>query len=76
MRVNRCAIATPTPASSSVASRSCSDWSGDLYGRWVELELTARLRGERKFDGVAALKDAIAADVSRARDLLGVAAAS
>jgi len=51
------------------------DWSGDLYGRWVELELTARLRGERKFDGIAALKDAIAADVSKARDLLRVAAA-
>jgi riboflavin kinase/FMN adenylyltransferase len=52
------------------------DWSGDLYGRWVDLELTARLRGERKFDGVADLKDAIAADVTKARDLLGVAAAS
>ena len=52
------------------------DWSGDIYGRWVDLELTAHLRGERKFDGVAALRDQIAADVAQARDLLGVAAAS
>jgi riboflavin kinase/FMN adenylyltransferase len=51
------------------------DWSGDLYGHWVELELTARLRGERKFDGVTALRDAIAADVAQARQL-GAAAAS
>jgi riboflavin kinase/FMN adenylyltransferase len=47
------------------------DWSGDLYGRWLELEFVARLRGERRFDGVAALTAAIAADVAAARDVLG-----
>jgi riboflavin kinase/FMN adenylyltransferase len=47
------------------------DWQGDLYGRWVELEFVARLRDERRFDGPAALRDAIAADVARARVVLG-----
>jgi riboflavin kinase/FMN adenylyltransferase len=47
------------------------DWSGDLYGRWVELEFVAHLRGERRFDGVEALRAAIAADVVSARRVLG-----
>jgi riboflavin kinase / FMN adenylyltransferase len=47
------------------------DWNGDLYGRWLELEFVARLRGEQRFDGVAALKAAIAADVAAARGVLG-----
>jgi riboflavin kinase/FMN adenylyltransferase len=46
------------------------DWAGDLYGRVIEVELIARLRGERRFDGVAALKAAIAADVADARAIL------
>lgn len=46
------------------------DWDGDCYGRVVELELVARLRGERRFDGVDALRAAIAADVAQARRLL------
>ena len=47
------------------------DWSGDLYGRWLELEFVARLRDEQRFDGVAALKAAIASDVAAARAVLG-----
>jgi riboflavin kinase/FMN adenylyltransferase len=47
------------------------DWSGDLYGRWLELEFVARLRGEQRFDGMAALTAAIAADVAAARAVLG-----
>jgi len=47
------------------------DWDGDCYGRWLELELVARLRGEQRFDGPEALRAAIAADVAHARRLLG-----
>ena len=46
------------------------DWTGDLYGRWIELEFVARLRGEQRFDGPAALREAIAADVAHARRVL------
>jgi len=49
------------------------DWEGDLYGRRVELSFRQRLRGERKFDGVDALRDQIARDVAAARLLLGPA---
>jgi riboflavin kinase/FMN adenylyltransferase len=47
------------------------DWDGDCYGRWVELELVARLRGEQRFEGPDALRAAIAGDVAHARRLLG-----
>jgi riboflavin kinase/FMN adenylyltransferase len=43
------------------------DWQGDLYGRWLRLEFVERLRGEQRFDGIDALRAAIAADVARAR---------
>ena len=46
------------------------DWSGDLYGRWLVVELIERLRGEQAFAGVDALRAAIAADVARARTVL------
>jgi riboflavin kinase/FMN adenylyltransferase len=46
------------------------DWSGDLYGRWLELDFVARLRGEQRFAGSDALRDAIAADVAHARRVL------
>src|SRR5262249_38906710 len=46
------------------------DFDGDLYGRWLSLDLVERLRGEQRFPGPDALRDAIAADVARARDLL------
>jgi riboflavin kinase/FMN adenylyltransferase len=46
------------------------DWDGDCYGRWMELELVARLRAERRFDGPEALRAAIAADVANARRVL------
>jgi riboflavin kinase / FMN adenylyltransferase len=46
------------------------DWQGDLYGRWLDVDLVARLRGEQRFAGVDALRAAIAADVARARTLL------
>src|SRR5262245_28291815 len=46
------------------------DFDGDLYGRWITLELVERLRGERRFAGVDALRQAIAADVARTREVL------
>jgi riboflavin kinase/FMN adenylyltransferase len=50
------------------------DWQGDLYGRWLELELVERLRGEQRFSGPAELRAAIAADVARARVALAARA--
>ncbi len=43
------------------------DWSGDLYGQSVEVELHHFLRPEWKLDGLAALKTQIAADEAHAR---------
>jgi riboflavin kinase/FMN adenylyltransferase len=50
------------------------DFDGDLYGQWLVVEVAARLRGERRFDGPGALAEAIAADVQHARAVLGVPA--
>ena len=46
------------------------DFSGDLYGRRARLDFVARLREERKFAGIEALKAQIAADVASARAAL------
>lgn len=46
------------------------DFSGEIYGEMVDLEFVARIREERKFPGVEALKEQIAADVAAARTLL------
>jgi riboflavin kinase/FMN adenylyltransferase len=47
------------------------DWSGDLYGRRVEISFAVRLRAERRFESVEALRRQIAADVDEARRRLG-----
>src|SRR5690554_3419976 len=46
------------------------DFSGDLYGKEVRLSFIARLRDEKKFDGVEALIAQINADIERGRELL------
>jgi riboflavin kinase/FMN adenylyltransferase len=46
------------------------DWSGDLYGKVIEVELIAYLRPEMKLDGLDALKAQIAADAAAARAVL------
>lgn len=46
------------------------DFDGDLYGRSVELEFTARLRGQVGFSSPAALNQAIAGDVAQVRRML------
>jgi riboflavin kinase/FMN adenylyltransferase len=43
----------------------------DLYGRHVRVCFVERLRGERAFDGLEALKAQIAADVAGARERFG-----
>ena len=46
------------------------DWSGDLYGKTIEVELLAYLRPEMKLAGLEALKTQIAADADAARAVL------
>lgn len=43
------------------------DWSGDLYGRDVEVRFTRHLRSEMKFAGLDELKAQIARDVAAAK---------
>lgn len=50
-----------------LAEAHAIDWSGDLYGRRVEVSFLLRLREERKFPDVEALRRQIAADVDEAR---------
>lgn len=46
------------------------DFSGDLYGQTIEVELIGFIREERRFDGLDALKAQIALDSEKARALL------
>ena len=58
----------PTFAGESLrAEAHALDWSGDLYGRRVEITFELRLRAERRFENVDALRRQIAADVDEAR---------
>jgi riboflavin kinase/FMN adenylyltransferase len=43
------------------------DFDGDLYGHTLRLAFLERLRGERRFDTVQALVEAMAGDVEQAR---------
>lgn len=43
------------------------DFEGELGGRQIEVELHYRLRGEKKFDSVAALQEAIRNDIVKIR---------
>ena len=46
------------------------DFSGDLYGRQLEVEFVAKLRDEVKFDSLDAMTVQMRIDAARARDLL------
>jgi len=46
------------------------DFSGDLYGKRVDVAFVEWLRGEEKFDSLAALIAQMDADSARARDIL------
>jgi riboflavin kinase/FMN adenylyltransferase len=43
------------------------DWHGDLYGKSVSVQFLARLRDERRFPNVGALRDQIEEDATAAR---------
>ena len=47
------------------------DFAEDLYGKRLRIEFVHRLREERRFPGVEALKEQIGKDVAEARRLLG-----
>jgi len=49
------------------------DFSGDLYGQRIEVELIDYLRAEAKFDTLEALTAQIEADCARARQILAAA---
>jgi riboflavin kinase/FMN adenylyltransferase len=55
-----------------VAEAHIIDFSGDLYGVEVDLTFEGRLREEKRFQSVDALREQIARDVERARGRLGV----
>lgn len=44
------------------------DWDGNLYGRRLKVRFLRKLREEAKFDGLPALREAIARDAAEARD--------
>jgi riboflavin kinase/FMN adenylyltransferase len=48
------------------------DWTGDLYGKQLEVQFLARLRGEERFIDLAALAVQITRDCGRARELLSI----
>lgn len=50
------------------------DWTGDAYGALLTVRFRARIREERRFESLDALREQIARDVERARELLSVAA--
>ena len=52
------------------------DFSGELYGEVLAVELVAYLRGEKKFDGLDALRAQIAADCAAAQRILADAPAT
>jgi riboflavin kinase/FMN adenylyltransferase len=51
------------------------DFSGDIYGKRVEVAFIGRIRGEEKFDSVEALVARMNVDVAEARAILGTQAA-
>ncbi len=51
-------------------SETCiTDFSGDLYGKDVEVRLLQYIRPERVFDSLDALGDQIAQDAQKAREI-------
>ncbi len=55
--------------SATVIETHLLDIDRDLYGQTMRVSFLQRIRDERTFEGVEALKAQIAADISRARAL-------
>jgi riboflavin kinase/FMN adenylyltransferase len=60
----------PTFAAGRSLEAHLFDFAGDLYGARLRLAFVARIRDEKKFDGVDALVAQIRLDAATARDLL------
>lgn len=60
----------PEPARRPQVEVHLLDFQGDLYGRRIELEFVARLRGEKRFAGVDELAAQIERDIQAARGIL------
>lgn len=58
------------PDDAPLAEAHLLDFSGDLYGRRLDVSFEARLREERRFSGPEALREQIGRDVEQARRLL------
>jgi riboflavin kinase/FMN adenylyltransferase len=54
-----------------VCSSDLFEFTGDLYGHHLRVQLVEFLRPEKKFDGLEDLKAQIARDCDHARALLG-----
>ncbi len=60
---------TVSDAGGRVVETHLLDFSGDLYGRGLRLAFLQRLRDERRFEGLEALRAQITTDVAEAREL-------
>jgi riboflavin kinase/FMN adenylyltransferase len=49
------------------------DFSGDIYGKTITVEICQFIRSEQKFDGLAQLQAQIALDMQTAKDYLAAA---
>lgn len=61
---------TVTSASELRIEAHLIDWAGDLYGRTIRVDFIERIRGERKFPSLEALREAIADDTDSALRLV------
>lgn len=61
---------TVTSASELRIEAHLIDWVGDLYGRAIRVDFIERIRGERKFSSLEALREAIADDTASALRLV------
>ena len=58
----------PTVAENGMRSETCIlDFSGDLYGKKVQVRLIKYLREEKKFPDIDSLREAIGKDIENAR---------
>ena len=60
----------PTVAEDSMRSETCIlDFSGDLYGKKVQVQLVKFIREEKKFPDIDSLKEAIGNDIEKAKKM-------